>query len=459
MDKPIFSIKAERVTLVILNILAIINIRILFVTPSNHLEALLFRGYTFITIFILLFFHMMRFMNKGISSERVRNVFPDIIIILIAVFLKESERIFLFYLLGRQTFMFIRGLALASYEGKSIDRLAHNPPIFVLYSFMIAIFIGTLLLLLPKATVNVTKTKYVRRRLSHFFGFYDNIPYDIESIGSGVIFNEQGYIVTNAHVVEGATEIKIILPDGRQMEGKLIGIDSVHDIAVVKISEKEIPWAKLGDSSELIIGEWAIAVGNPYGFLIKDSKPSVSVGVISAVNRDFAENRDKKIYRRMIQTDAAINQGNSGGPLVNIYGEVIGINTFIFSESGGNIGIGFSIPINRVKKSVEELIKYGKIRKIWLDFEVQELNPMLASYLNLEDQDGILVTKVDRKSPVGKAGLKKGDIIKKINNNIITNFEDAQLAVSDIGVGEKIKFQILRDNKEQIIEVDAVEHK
>ncbi|NQV17626.1 MAG: trypsin-like peptidase domain-containing protein [Armatimonadetes bacterium] len=308
-------------------------------------------------------------------------------------------------------------------------------------------------------SVNVTKTKYVRRRLSHFFGFYDNIPYDIESIGSGVIFNKDGYIITNAHVVEGATEIKIILTDGRQIEGKLVGIDSVHDIAVVKISGKELPWAKLGNSSELIIGEWAIAVGNPYGFLIKDSKPSVSVGVISAVNRDFAENRDKKIYRRMIQTDAAINQGNSGGPLVNIYGEVIGINTFIFSESGGNIGIGFSIPINRVKKSAEELIKYGKIRKIWLDFEVQELNPMLASYLNLKDQDGILVTKVDVNSPVGKAGLKKGDIIKRINSNIISNFEDAQLAVSDIGVGEKIKFHILRDNKEHIIEVDAVEHK
>ena len=308
-------------------------------------------------------------------------------------------------------------------------------------------------------SVNVTKTKYVRRRLSHFFGFYDNIPYNIESIGSGVIFNKNGYIITNAHVVEGATEIKIILTDGRQLEGKLIGIDNVHDIAVVKILGNELPWAKLGDSSELIIGEWAIAVGNPYGFLIKDSKPSVSVGVISAVNRDFAENRDKKIYGRMIQTDAAINQGNSGGPLVNIYGEVIGINTFIFSESGGSIGIGFSIPINRVKKSAEELIKYGKIRKIWLDFEVQELNPMLVSYLNLKDQDGILVTKVDAKSPVGKAGLKKGDIIKKINNNIITNFEDAQLAVSDIGVGEKIKFHILRDNKERIIEVDAVEHK
>jgi len=153
MEKPNFSIKAERTALIILNLFAIISIRALFVTPSNHLETLLFRSYTFIVIFALLFFHLMRFTNKGISAEKVRNIIPDIIFILIAIFLKESERVFLFYLLGRQTFMFIRGLALASYEGKSLNRLAHNPPIFVLYSFMLAIFIGTLLLLLPKATV------------------------------------------------------------------------------------------------------------------------------------------------------------------------------------------------------------------------------------------------------------------------------------------------------------------
>ncbi len=153
MEKPNFSIKVERTALIILNLFAIISIWVLFATPSDHLEVLLFRSYTFIVIFALLFFHLMRFMNKGISAEKVRNLIPDIIFILIAIFLKESERVFLFYLLGRQTFMFIRGLALASYEGKSLDRLTHNPPIFVLYSFMLAIFIGTLLLLLPKATV------------------------------------------------------------------------------------------------------------------------------------------------------------------------------------------------------------------------------------------------------------------------------------------------------------------
>ncbi len=154
MEKPNFSIKVEKTALIILNLFAIINIRVLFITPSNTLEALLFRGYTFIVIFALLFFHVIRFVNRGISSEKVRNLIPDIIFILVAIFIKESERVFLFYLLGRQTFMFIRGRALASYEGKSLNRLAHNPPIFVLSSFMIAIFIGTLLLLLPKATVN-----------------------------------------------------------------------------------------------------------------------------------------------------------------------------------------------------------------------------------------------------------------------------------------------------------------
>ncbi len=153
MEKPNFSIRVERTALIILNLFAIINIRILFLTPSDHLEALLFRSYTFITIFVLLFFHLMRFMNKGVSSEKLRNLIPDIIFIMVAIFIKDSERVFLFYLLGRQTFMFIRGLALASYEGRSRDRLAHNPPIFVLYSFMLAIFIGTLLLLLPRATV------------------------------------------------------------------------------------------------------------------------------------------------------------------------------------------------------------------------------------------------------------------------------------------------------------------
>ena len=308
-------------------------------------------------------------------------------------------------------------------------------------------------------SVNVIKTRIVRRRTSFFFGFYDEIPYNIKGIGSGVIFNQDGYILTNSHVVEDATEIKVILTDNRQFDGKIVGIDSVHDIAVLKVNGNDLPFAKLGKSAELIIGEWAIAVGNPYGFLIKDSKPSVSVGVISAVNRDFAENEQGKIYRRMIQTDAAINQGNSGGPLVNIYGEVIGINTFIFSESGGNIGIGFSIPIDRVKKIAEELIQYGKVREIWFGFKVQDINPMLASHLGLESLDGVIVNYVQKNSPSQKAGLQKMDIITEINGNYIRNTEDAEMAVSDISVGDEMKLIIVRDTKKMSLVISAVEYK
>jgi len=308
-------------------------------------------------------------------------------------------------------------------------------------------------------SVNVIKTRIVRRRTSFFFGFYDEIPYNIKGIGSGVIFSKDGYILTNSHVVEDATEIKVILTDNRQFDGKIVGIDSVHDIAILKVSGENLPFARLGKSAELIIGEWAIAVGNPYGFLIKDSKPSVSVGVISAVNRDFAENEQGKIYRRMIQTDAAINQGNSGGPLVNIYGEVIGINTFIFSESGGNIGIGFSIPIDRVKKIAEELIEYGKVRDIWFGFKVQDINPMLASHLGLESLDGVLVNYVQKNSPAQKAGLQKMDIITEINRNYVKTTEDAEMAVSDISVGDKMKIEIIRDKKKMSLAIDAVEYK
>ncbi|MCF7793642.1 MAG: trypsin-like peptidase domain-containing protein [Candidatus Cloacimonetes bacterium] len=308
-------------------------------------------------------------------------------------------------------------------------------------------------------SVNVIKTKIVRRRMGFFFGYYNDVPYNVKSLGSGVLFSKDGYILTNAHVVEGATEIKVILTDDRQFDGELIGVDSVHDVAVVKIEGENLPFATLGTSSDLIIGEWAIAVGNPYGFVIKDSKPSVSVGVISAVNRDFAENKEGKVYRRMIQTDTAINQGNSGGPLVNIFGEVIGLNTFILSESGGSIGIGFSIPIDRVKKITTELIKYGKIRDIWFGFKVQDINPMLAQHFKLDTMDGVLVNFVEEGAPSYKAGLRKGDIIIDINGQKITNTEEAELSVTDISVGDKIKIIAIRNGKEIDILIDAVEYK
>ncbi|MBW6513975.1 MAG: trypsin-like peptidase domain-containing protein [Candidatus Syntrophosphaera sp.] len=200
-------------------------------------------------------------------------------------------------------------------------------------------------------SVNVTKTQIVRGayRGFGFFDFFGNIPMQrrVVSIGSGVIYDPSGLIVTNAHVVTGASEITIVLPDKREFDAVLIGIDETHDIAKLKIVGTNLPYAKLGNSQDLLIGEWAIALGNPYGFMMSDPKPTVSLGVISAINRSFAP-QEGRSYRGMIQTDAAVNPGNSGGPLVNIKGEVIGINTFIFSETGGNIGIGFAIPAQQV---------------------------------------------------------------------------------------------------------------
>jgi serine protease Do len=247
------------------------------------------------------------------------------------------------------------------------------------------------------------------------------------------------------------------LNDGREIDGKLIGIDRIHDVAIVKCNGKNLPIAKLGTSSDLIIGEWVIAVGNPYGFLIKDSKPSVSVGVISAVNRNFVQKQDGKIYKGMIQTDAAINPGNSGGPLVNINGEVIGINSFILSESGGSVGIGFAIPIDRVKKIAEELIKYGQTREAYFGFRIQDLTPMIISYLNLKDAEGVIVTAVDGRGPAKEAGMNKGDIIYEINSTKVRNSSDAELAVSDISPGESVKINVIRDNKKIVLQIKATE--
>lgn len=208
-------------------------------------------------------------------------------------------------------------------------------------------------------SVNVTQIRYLRAPASipFGFGFFDFFEFaprrqEIQSIGSGVIYDPAGYIITNAHVVQNASEIKVVLPDNREFIAELIGIDEVHDIAKLRIRGNSLPFARLGNSEDLIIGEWSIAVGNPYGMLMSDSRPSVTLGVISALGRNFSIQEDKQEFRNMIQTDAAVNPGNSGGPLVNIRGEVIGINTFIFSESRSNSGVGFAIPINYVKEVV-----------------------------------------------------------------------------------------------------------
>ena len=315
-------------------------------------------------------------------------------------------------------------------------------------------------------SVNVIRTEIVQTSPfnSFFFDFYRGFlprtyKREVQNLGSGVIISADGYAITNSHVVQNATEIKVFLSDGRSFEAELIGSDDVNDIAVIKLKDigTKLPHAFLGDSDSIIIGEWTIALGNPFGYLIKDSEPTVTVGVVSAMNRNFRSNEDR-IYKKMIQTDAAINPGNSGGPLVNINGEIIGINTFIFSKSGGSLGMGFAIPSNRVKNIVQEIIKYGGIRPIWFGFKVQDITPSFASSLGLDSSDGVIVSYIDEDGPADDAGLKRGDIIITIDGQIIKIVNDAEIAVSDIRIGEILEIEIIRDGKEMTKELTPQEY-
>jgi serine protease Do len=272
---------------------------------------------------------------------------------------------------------------------------------------------------------------------------------NVYSIGSGFIINSQGYILTNAHVVRGADQLKVTLTSGDEYEGEVAGLDEVSDLAVVKIQAKDLPYAPLGDSDDLIIGEWAIAIGNPFGYLLDDPNPTVTVGVISAVNRDIKrESGQVQIYRKMIQTDAAINQGNSGGPLVNASGDVIGINTFIFTTSRGSEGIGFAIPINRAKTLLSDLIQYGRIIPVWIGLRVQEVNPILAQSLDLDEAEGVIVSGVEEDSPAEKAGFKVKDVILEVDHQRIRSLSDwedlAYLARTD----QNLDVVLLRNGKQ-----------
>ncbi|HXF49678.1 MAG TPA: Do family serine endopeptidase [Verrucomicrobiae bacterium] len=248
----------------------------------------------------------------------------------------------------------------------------------------------------------------------------------VHGIGSGVITDPRGYVLTNQHVVEGAEEIRVTLPSGEEYKGKVIGEDLQSDLAVLKIDGQGLPYARLGNSDNLVIGEWAIAIGNPFGYLLDDPHPTVTAGVISALGRDFKRQvgQGNRIYRKMIQTDAAINPGNSGGPLVNADGEVVGINTFIFSSSRGSEGVGFAIPANRARRVMEDLIEHGEVVLPWIGVDVQSLNPLLAQSMNLQLSEGALVSNVDKNSPAERAGLSRGDVITEVEGKKILNATD-----------------------------------
>ena len=257
--------------------------------------------------------------------------------------------------------------------------------------------------------------------------------------GSGFIISQEGYILTNEHVVHKADKIKVTLSDGREFTGKLIGSDLDSDIAIVKIDSDDLPIVILGDSDKLRVGEIVVAIGNPYGL-----QQTVTMGVVSAEGRSIPV--EEHTYRNFIQTDAAINPGNSGGPLLNTKGEVVGINSAIIPYAQG---IGFAIPINIPKKNIDELIKLGKVRRSWLGVYIQEVTPEIAEQFNLpENAKGVLVGDVVEDSPAEESGLKRGDVIVKINDEKVNSPEELQNKIRSIEIGEKISVEAMRDGKE-----------
>jgi serine protease Do len=311
-------------------------------------------------------------------------------------------------------------------------------------------------------SINVIQTRIVRETPfaspfgDEFFGdpfwkdFFPSRTYkeQLRSLGSGVLINKEGIVLTNEHVVRGAETIKVTLPDGRKFDGKLLGTDPQTDLAVVKIAGSSLPAAILGNSDDLAIGEWAIAIGNPFAYLLEDTQPTVTAGVVSATHRSIKSERGQvQVYRDMIQTDAAINPGNSGGPLVNADGEVIGVNTFIFTASGGSEGIGFAIPINRAKRVMEDLLQHGEVKRMDLGILVQNLSPDLVLALKLKDSRGVVVADVTPGSLADQAGIEPGDVIRKVNGAPVTRTAEWDDRTRDLRLGEKAILAIEREGK------------
>jgi serine protease Do len=296
------------------------------------------------------------------------------------------------------------------------------------------------------AVVSITSSRVVKIPQQQFFGdpffqqfFGGQLPSSPRQerergLGSGVIISADGYVLTNNHVVDKGTDIKVILADKRQFPGKVIGTDPKTDVAVVKIAAAGLPTLTLGDSSKLQVGDYAFAIGNPFGV-----GETATMGIISATGRNGLDIED---YEDFIQTDAAINPGNSGGALLNARGEVIGINTAILSgESGGNQGIGFAIPVNMAKYVMDEILKHGKVVRGYIGVGIQEVTPDLAKAFNIPAEKGALVGNVEANSPGAKAGLERGDVIEELNGQPVKGPNDLRLKVATMAPGATVRLK------------------
>jgi serine protease Do len=312
--------------------------------------------------------------------------------------------------------------------------------------------------------VNISTTRVTKLPEGHGFGPFDDPlfrrffgdelfkrrfegPQDRRerSLGSGVIADPSGYIITNNHVVSKADEIRVLLSDKRELKAKVVGTDPKTDIAVIKVDAKELPLIPWADSDKLQVGEYVLAIGNPFGL-----NQTVTMGIISAVGR---ANVGIAEYEDFIQTDAAINPGNSGGALVNVRGELIGINTAIFSQSGGYMGIGFAVPSNMVRSVMEQLIKGGKVVRGYLGVSIQELTKDLAKQFNAVEGKGVLVSDVLTDSPAKRAKLERGDVVVEFDGRAVENPTQFRNLVAQTAVGKKVHIKLLRNGQSKELEV------
>jgi S1-C subfamily serine protease len=292
------------------------------------------------------------------------------------------------------------------------------------------------------AVVTVATLKVIREN------FFDTMP--VRGLGSGLIFDSNGGILTNHHIVDGADRVEVITADGKKFQGEVLGSDAMSDVAVVRVDGENLPAVKLGDSDKIVVGQIAIAIGNPYGFLLPG--PTATVGVISGLKRHI--HIENHMYEDLIQTDASINPGNSGGPLVDSSGLVVGVNTanIPFAQ-----GIGFAIPINTARRIAKEIIEHGRVVRPYLGVSGLTLNRDIAESYSIPHEKGVLVVKVGRGSPAHRSGMSAGDVIIEADSKPLDSWEDLQHVIQNKKVGEKLELSVGRDRDRGRIEVNLEE--